>query len=268
MENLIMTHVTIRRAFLAAAGAVALAVLAMPATAWAQRVTETVDRTLLFPSGGTLKLNNFSGEVRITGGSGRDFVMKAVRRGYPDRLKEIQLTVESSGSTITVEANKRDRDTERGRNDDRDRENVVETTFEIQVPSGAHLDINAFSSDIVVRDVEGRQQLKTFSGDITATGSRATLNANSFSGEIDVDVTGHGTSPDIEAETFSGAMRVRLADNARGEVTFNSFSGSFDAAYPVTLRSSSRRNIRAELPGGSGRSLQFKSFSGTLRLVR
>lgn len=24
----------------------------------------------------------------------------------------------------------------------------------------------------------------------------------------------------VEAETFSGAMRVRLADNAKGEVTF------------------------------------------------
>ena len=264
-----MTHFPTRRTIVSAACAVALAVLVMPASAWAQRVTETVDRTLPFPSGGTLKLNNFSGEVRITGGSGRNFVMKAVRRGYPDRLKEIQLTVETSGSTITVEANKRDRDTERWRDDDRNRENVVETTFEIQVPSGAHLDINAFSSDIWVRDVEGRQQLKTFSGDISATGSRAAMSANSFSGEIDVDVTGHGTSPDIEAETFSGTMRVRLADNARGDVEFNSFSGSFDAAYPVTLRSSSgRRNIRAELPGGSGRSLRFKSFSGALRLVR
>lgn len=140
------------KTFVAATCAVALAVLVLPASAWAQRVTETVDKTLPFPSGGTLKLNNFSGEVRITGGSGCNFVMKAVRRGYPDRLKEIQLTVESSGSTITVEANKRDR------------ENMVETTFEIQMPSGAHLDINAFSSDSVIRDVEGRQQLKTFSG--------------------------------------------------------------------------------------------------------
>ncbi len=263
-----MTHITTHRIALTAALAVALAVLVIPAAAWAQKETETVDWTLPFPSGGTLKLNNFSGEVRITGGSGRNFVMKAVRRGYPERLKEIQLTVEASGSTITVEANKRDRDTERRRDDNRDRENVVETTFEIQVPAGAHLDINAFSSDITITGVEGRQALKTFSGDITASGSRAALTANSFSGEIDVDVSGHGSSPDIEAETFSGAMRVRMADNARGEVAFNSFSGSFDAAFPVTLRSSSRRNIRAELPGGSGRSLQFKSFSGALRLVK
>lgn len=266
-----MTHFTFRRTSLTAACAVAVALFALPVSAWAQKETETVDRTLAFPSGGTLKLNNFSGEVRITGGSGRNFVMKAVRRGYPDRLKEIQLTVETSGSTITVDANKRDRELERRRNWDRDSErndNVIETSFEIQVPAGANLDINAFSSDVTISGVQGRQQLKTFSGDITATGSRATMSAESFSGNIEVDVTGHGSSPDVEAETFSGTMRVRLADNARGDVDFNSFSGSFDSAYPVTLRSSSRRNVRAELPGGSGRSLRFKSFSGTLRIVK
>lgn len=245
----------------------ALALIALPATAFAQKQTETVDRTLPFPSGGTLKLNNFTGEVRITGGSGRNFVMKAVRRGYPDRLKEIQLTVESSGSTITVEANKRDR-SDRWRNDDRD-ENVVETTFDIQVPAGARLDINAFSSEIIISGVDGRQELKTFSGDIDVRGARGMVSANSFSGEIDIDATGQGSSPDLDMETFSGTMSVRLAQGARGQIDFNTFSGSLDADIPVTLRSSSRRNIRADLPGGAGNgNLRFKSFSGTLRLIK
>ena len=59
----------------------AFALLVMPASALAQRQTETVDRTLPFPANGTLELNNFSGDIRITAGSGRNFVMKAVRRG-------------------------------------------------------------------------------------------------------------------------------------------------------------------------------------------
>ena len=245
----------------------ALAIVALPAAAFAQKQTENVDRTLSFPSGGTLKLNNFSGDVRITGGSGRDFVMKATRRGYPDVLREMQLTVESSGSTITVDANHRDRDN-RQRNDDDRRDNMVETTFEIQVPAGARLDINVFSSDVTVSRVDGDQRLKTFSGNINVRDARGTIAANSFSGEIDVDATGQGNSPDLDVETFSGTMSVRLADRARGEIEFNTFSGSFDADYPVTLRSTGRRNIRAELPGGSGSSLRFKSFSGTLRLVK
>ena len=247
-----MTRTLFRRTGVIAAGAVAFAMLVLPVKAYAQRQTETVDRTLPFPNGGTLKVNNFSGRVRITGGSGRNFVMKALRRGTVERLKEIQLTVESSGSTITVEANTRDRnDSRRWRDDDRDgRNSVIDTDFEIQVPADARLDIDTFSSDVTITGVTGEHRLKSFSGD------------------LDVDATGQGTTPALEAETFSGTMRVRLADNARGDIEFNSFSGSLDAAFPVSLRSSNRRNIRAELPGGSGRTLRFKSFSGTLRLVK
>jgi hypothetical protein len=244
----------------------ALAVVLLPATALAQKQTETVDRNLPFPSGGTLKLNNFTGAVHITGGSGRNFVMKATRRGYPDVLREMRLTVESSGSTITVEEN--DREGSRRWNDDSRRDSMVETTFEIQVPANARLDINGFSSNVTIAGVDGDQRLKTFSGDINVRDARARISANTFSGEIDVDATGQGNSPDLDMETFSGTMRVRLADRARGNIEFNTFSGSLDAAYPVTLRSTGRRNIRAELPGGSGSSLLFKSFSGELRLVR
>lgn len=248
--------------------AAALAILALPATALAQKQTETVDRTLSFPSGGTLKLNNFSGTVRITGGSGRDFVMKATRRGYPDVLRERRLVIDTSGSTISVEENQRDDDRNDRWNDNRREDNVVETTFEIQVPSNARLDINAFSSDVIVTGVDGDQRLKTFSGDIDARATRGAVWANSFSGEIDIDATGQGSSPELELETFSGTMNVRLDSRARGDIEFNTFSGSFDSDYPVRMQSGNRRNFRAELPGGSGQRLRFKSFSGALRLVR
>jgi hypothetical protein len=231
-------------------GALALAMLVIPIKALAQRQTETVDRTLPFPSGGTLKLNNFTGPVRITAGSGRNFVMKAVRRGTAERLKEIQLVVESSGSVITVEANKRDRDDSRRWRDDYNdgRNSIIETDFEIQVPADARLEIDTFSSDIIVRGISGDQRLKTFSGD------------------LEVDAT--SGAPALQVETFSGTMRVRLPDNPKGDVEFNTFSGSFDTDYPVSMNSSRRRDIRGQLPGGAGRSLRFKSFSGTLRLTR
>lgn len=262
--------------------AAALALLVMPASAMAQRQTETVDRTLPFPSGGTLELNNFSGDIRITAGTGRNFVMKAVRRGRADRLKEVPLTVETSGSRIIVDATDRDndrnyrgsRDRNRGnsrwRDDDDDDENnsVVETTFEIQVPADAALNIDAFSSDITVTGIQGALDLQTFSGDITATGSRNAVRVETFSGRIDVDATGHGASPDLNLETFSGSMYVRLADNAKGEIDFSTFSGDLDAAFPVMLKSTGRRHIRAELPGGGGRRLAFESFSGSLRITK
>src|SRR5262245_20388537 len=71
------------------------------------RDTETVDRTLPMPAGGTLRLKTFSGRVRITGGSGNQLVVHAVRRATRERLNDIKLEITQNGNTIEVDANHR-----------------------------------------------------------------------------------------------------------------------------------------------------------------
>jgi hypothetical protein len=208
-----------------------------------QKVTEVVDRTVAFPDKGTLRVKNFSGNVRITGTAGKDVVVKATRRAEREQLDHIKLDVSTSGSTVTIEANKRD---ESWRERDK---NVVETELEIQVPASAALDVDAFSSQVMVAGVSGRQRVKTFSG------------------RIEVDATAAGTSPEIDAETFSGDISARVSDGARADVQFNSFSGSFDSQVPVTLKSSNNsRNISGSLGSGDGRTLRFKTFSGDVQV--
>src|SRR5688572_32308619 len=71
------------------------------------RETETVDRTVPLPANGTLRLKTFSGRVKITGTSGDQVVIHAVRRGTRDRLDDIKLDITSSGSTVEIDANHR-----------------------------------------------------------------------------------------------------------------------------------------------------------------
>jgi len=51
-------------------------------------------------------------------------------------------------------------------------------------------------------------------------------------------------------------------------VTFNSFSGRLNSELPLTLHTSSRRHLRAELGGGAGGTLRFKTFSGSVKIDR
>jgi len=247
-------------------GAVAVGLLGAPGGAAAQRdqkETETVNRTVSFPDRGVLKLHNFSGPVRITAGGSRDVVIKAVRRARRDRLDNIKLEITTSGSTVSIEANKRD-SSWRERN-----ENVVETEFDIQLPASAELDVKVFSSDVDVTGITGEQRLETFSGDITVVGAKAAVEAKTFNGEIEIDLVGAGSTPDITAETFSGRIRTRLAESAKGEVRFTSFSGSFDSDIPLAMRSTSRRRVSGDLPGGSGgATLRFHTFSGSVRVTK
>ena len=112
--------------------ALALLVLALAAgpAAGQGKETETVDRTLAFSPGGTLKLNNFSGNVHITGTGDSSVKVHAVRRATRERLENILLDIQVSGSTIEIEANRK----APGWSEKND--NVVETEFQIEVPAG------------------------------------------------------------------------------------------------------------------------------------
>jgi DUF4097 and DUF4098 domain-containing protein YvlB len=206
------------------------------------RDTETIDRTLPMPAGGTLRLKTFSGRVRITGGSGDQLVVHAVRRATRDRLDDIKLEITTSGSTIEVDANHR---LVERRND-----NVVETDFEIQLPVRTRLDI------------------KTFSANVTVIGVNANQNIDGFSSDVTIESSDWGDGNDVDVNTFSGNVRLRLPASARGNIDFNSFSGRFESDLPVTLNSSSRRNFRGALNGGGNGDFRLKTFSGDVSIRR
>ena len=220
-----------------------MALVASPAAAQ-RKETETIDRTLSFTSGGTVKLKNFSGDARITGTTANDVVIHAVRKGTRQQLDNIKLDIRQSGSTIEIEANRRAAGWQH------ESDNVVETEFEIQVPAGSSLDLHAFSGNLIVRGTTGSVAAQTFSGD------------------VDLDVSTAPAAPDVKAETFSGDISARLPEVSNGHIRFNSFSGDFRSDFPVLLNRQSKRDISADLGGGGGANLEFKTFSGDLKLVK
>lgn len=202
--------------------------------------TETVERTVSFPANGTLRLKNFSGDVHIVAGNGHDVVITAKRRATRERLDHIKLEVETSGGSVSINANKPDREWEK----DRHNNNVVETTMEVQVPAFARLEVEVFSSDVTVEGVTGEQHLKTFSGDLIVREPRSA----------------------IDAETFSGDINVMVDARAKGSVAFHTFSGDLDSSLAITSTSRRKRDIEGTLPGGAGPKMSFKTFSGDVAI--
>jgi hypothetical protein len=206
------------------------------------RQEETFDRTLTMQPGGTFRLRTFSGRVSIRGTEGEQVVIHAIRRARADRLRDIQIEVTQSGSSVEVNANHQ--------RVERDNDNVVETDFDIQVPARTRLDVNSFSAPIEVTNVQGGHRLKTFSAEIR-------LAAETWNEDDGVD-----------ADSFSGDVFLRLPGNARGVVTFDSFSGRFESDLPVTMQASSRRTFRGDLNGGGNALFRFKTFSGSAEIRR
>lgn len=239
--------------------AAAFLLCAVAASAAAQpRETEQVDRTIPFQPGGTLRLKNFSGDIRITGVDAGEVTIHAVRRATRARLDRIRLTIETTGALLTIDANDR-----QGARDDRD--NVVETSFEIRVPRMTSLDVHTFSSGVTIDDVEGRHKVTNFSGDLRLTRMAGPVRARTFSGTIHLDTADVGHELDLD--TFSGDVELLLPQNAAADIRFNSFSGDIRTDLPITLVSKSRRDLHATLNGG-GADVRVKTFSGDVRLGR
>jgi DUF4097 and DUF4098 domain-containing protein YvlB len=240
--------------------AAAFLLVCIPASGALAQVQETerVDRTIPFQGGGNLRLKNFSGDIRITGTDAGEVVIHAVRRAPRARLDRIKLSIETSGATIDIDAN--DRIEERS-----DRNNVVETTFDIQVPRRISLDVHSFSSAIVVDQVEGRHSIHNFSGDVRLTRIGGPVRAKTFSGQIQLDAADAGH--ELEFDTFSGDVELALPQDAGADIRLNSFSGDIRTDLPLTLVSKSRKEVHAVLNGG-GSDVRVKTFSGDVRLRR
>jgi DUF4097 and DUF4098 domain-containing protein YvlB len=221
-----------------AACLVALA-LGVTAAAAQGRETEEVNRTIPFQPGGSLRLKNFSGDIRITGADSPEVTIHAVRRATRSRLDRIRLSIESSGSEVVINANDREE------RDDEDGENVVETRFEIRVPRQTAVDVTSFSSEITIEDVEGEHRVKNFSGDVRL-----------------LNVSGP-----VRAKTFSGDVQLQVPGAEGADVHLSTFSGDIESDLPLTFVSRSRRSMHATLYGG-GRDVTVETFSGDVRIGR
>jgi DUF4097 and DUF4098 domain-containing protein YvlB len=248
---------------LAGAAAVALLALGIPdASAAAAKETERVEKTIPFSSGGTLKLKNFSGSVEITGEQRSDIALVAIRTAPRERLDHIKLDIQANGGTVTIDANKRDGSWHENN------DNIVETAFTLRVPASANLDIDVFSSPVTVSGVTGKHHVHGFSSDLHLRGTTGPIDAETFSGGIELSPASWVKDQSLRAKTFSGDIEVRLPQSAGGNLEFDSFSGDIDAQMPLTLKSKSKRSLRAELSSGQTGELYFKTFSGDVRLLK
>jgi hypothetical protein len=227
--------------------------------------TERFSRTVKLDPGGTLRVNSFSGKVTITGADAAEVVVEAVRRAPLSRLDRIKLDVHTEGSSrVVIETNRRERSWWEFSGN-----NVVDTDLDVKVPRRTNLDVSVFSAPVTIEGVEGSEKLNSFSARMTLNDVAGPVRAHSFSGSILIREKSLETADSIDVNTFSGNVELHVPESARGTVTFNSFSGRLNSDMPLTLRTGgTRRALKAELGGGGGATLNFKTFSGSVRIDR
>jgi len=238
---------------------------------------ERFSRKVKIGRDGRVSVQNISGDIIVTGGSGDEVSIEAVKhtRGDRSQLNAVQITVDERPGRVDIRT-----DYERGM-----RSNNTSVDFTVTVPSGASVDVKSVSGNVKITSVQGLVHAESVSGSITTTGTPKLEAAKSVSG--DVTLNDAGADADLSASSVSGSLHARglkarsldigtvsgdviLTDVSCERFGIKSVSGNVE--YSGTLARSGRYdvnahsgNIRLTLTNNVGFELNANSFSGSIR---
>lgn len=209
-----------------------------------------VDTTVRLDRGGTVDLSLISGKIRVTGWDRPEVkVVASIESGL------LRFDANSSRVSLSVDQS----EDSRGRR----RHDVGDARYEVSVPRGSRLVLEAVSGDITATGSQGEIEATSVSGDVDVTGGIREVSVESVSGSAHAaQITGN-----LRAETVSGDVR---AETVSGNVEATSVSGN------VRLVGVQSKDVRAETVSGDivyagsiepGGKYSFEAHSGTIRLT-
>lgn len=243
--------------------------------------TERFSQTYRVGRDGALDLQNISGDVRITGGSGDDIRIEAVKRvrsrdGQSAKalLEALRIEVTHVGSRVEV----RTMYPRTGRVS-------ASVDYVITVPATTAVSAKTISGNLSVASVTGEVRVETVSGDLQLTATPNLALAKTVSGTVTARDVGAATALTLntvsgniiaaalkgralDATTVSGDVRLTGVQIER--VTAKAVSGNvdFDAGLAAGGRyefNSHSGNVRMLLAGDIGFELDATTFSGSVR---
>ena len=216
-----------------------------------------IDSTFNFDRRGTVVLSVGSGEIVVTGWDRNQVRVRA-------RSERSVVRMDATSTRVSL---------------DLSRQRGGDTRFEVTVPHGVRVsarattgdisitgtkggvDANTNSGDLIVEDAAERTDLRSMSGDITARNITGNVEVNTLSGELMLfDVKG-----DVDANSVSGDLDLRnvtaryvRARTTSGDVTYD---GAVDPAGRYELGSHSG-SVTLAIPEGTGALLTIATYSG------
>ncbi len=220
-------------------------------SAWAET---PIDETRPLAADGRLHVSNVSGIISVQGWSRNEVEITGM---LGEGVEKLEISGDKNSLDVLVRNPNKRRD-------------IGETTLTIKVPSGAGLDLEGVSADIIVSAVKGKlaattvsgdvrlkveseqvagrtvsgdielvapsrdTKLYTVSGDVDASGLQGRVALETVSG--DADLTGAGPFSDLQLKSISGDITVKGAFTADARVVGETLSGDLlvKTAAPVS----------------------------------
>jgi len=229
-----------------------------------------IDTTVKLDLGGAVDLSLISGRIRVNGWDRRDVKISA-------SIESGLLRLSANSSRVSLSVDDSGDEGRRGRRHN----NVGEARYEVSVPRGSRLILEAVSGDITAKGSQGEIEATSVSGDVDVTDGMHSVSAEAVSGSVHAtqingnlrtetvsgDLSADNVSGNVEASTVSG--NIRLVGIQSKDVRTESVSG--DITYSGTIEPSGRYSfeshsgtLRLNIPRGAGAQFSVETFSGDL----
>ena len=218
--------------------------------------TERFSRKIKMGRDGRFSVTNIAGDIVVTGGSGDEVEIEAVKRTRGDQreLAAVEIEVDAGANRVdvrTVHTTRRDR---------------VSVEYTITVPRSARVDMRSVSGNLKAAGVQGALRAETISGNVVTSATPGLELARSVSGNV--EVTDVAASGDVKVASVSGNLRLK-AVKARG-LDFNTISGDVTLADVACDRLGARSvSGNIEYSGALAKNGRYdvNSHSGNVRLT-
>jgi hypothetical protein len=247
-------------------------VLALPRSARAQDEPgrTRIDTAVRLDRGGAVDLSLISGRMRVMGWDRPDVKISA-------SIESGLLRLSANSSRVSLSVDEAGDEGRRGRRHN----NVGDARYEVSVPRGSRLILEAVSGDITAKGSQGEIEATSVSGDVEVSDGMHSVSAEAVSGSVRAaqikgnlrtetvsgDVRAENVSGNVEASTVSGT--IRLVGIQSKDVRTESVSG--DITYSGTIEPSGRYSfeshsgtLRLNIPRGAGAQFSVETFSGDL----
>jgi len=256
------------------------AAVSVPAAAQTE-VTERFSKTAHLDQNGTFDLANISGNIVITGGSGRDVTIEAITRVRRPNANAARALLQMIDIQVVEQADR----VEVRTSYPRPRNFPGSVDFTVSVPEDANVMIRTLSGNVRATNIKGELRAETVSGNVTAAAVRKLEALKCVSGDIEIidaaaddlatasTVSGNIAVRGLKARAIqlgSVSGNIRVDDSQADRLEAKAVNGNIDYAgelarhgrYQFTSHSG---DIRLVLAGTTGFELQANSFSGTVR---
>jgi Putative adhesin len=255
------------RRFAARAGAAlgiltALALNAALAHAWDEddaTVREEFHHTYPLAANGRIELNNINGSVHISAWDQNQVQVDAVKRA-PDeqRLKDIEIRVEASSDSVSIETRYLDQDEWHGHN------NPGSVEYTLTVPRNARLDeVKLINGSLDVAGVAGEVRASCINGRLAAKDLSGRVKLETINGSLHAEL--QRLSNPVDLSSVNGSLRLILPSDAKADIEASTIHGGIDNDFG--LHTNNHRwvghDMRGQL-GGGGAEIRLHNVNGSI----